>query len=451
METLYDRLEALLNDLLNNDLNVRAAERKIEQAFSDSYINIDDTDQAYFQEYRTDIYLKDSNGLSISFISGKGDIYGDMHSYNGSTITLYDVYNNEIYELYSENELQRQTVNELVQNLPKIMADREDFRLDLASSITDPFYLYTMDKNDIYQNPEIIKTLLDKLWIEADVRYSSEYDDYMISPYGGEDVTVHPTTEHFLNLISKFNDFPIFEEASKEYLLSKPESIDFLNKVVENLKKKICYVDNKETYHKLNELQKKQDIIEFEEMYDNNRYAEIIANEKKENILQYQKAVTELEALQDKKYTVFDRLKKFPKQEYEYLAEQVQIKKENLDDVLKREQKVNQIHEELKAVSDNIQKEIEEIMDKNNLSPLHIDHPIYSFETFDELMYPYTKNYNTNVATLARYKAILDLGTNRLQKDPIYGVKKNIEVAKEAETKTKKTAKKSIKKNINRV
>lgn len=449
METLYDRLEALLNDLLNNDLNVRAAERKIEQVFSDSYININNTDQAYFQEYRTDIYLKDSNGLSISFISGQGDIFGDTHSNNGSIISLHDARTNETYELYSDNELQRKTVNELVHNLPKIMVDREDFRLDLASSITDPFYLYTMDKNDIYQNPEIIKTLLDKLWIEADVRHSSEYDDYMISPYGGEDVTVHPTTEHFLNLISKFNDFPEIVEAGNQYLVSQPEGIAFLNKEIKELNKQICYVENKETYHKLNELQKKQDIIEFEEMYDNNRYAEIIVNEKKENILQYQKAVTELEALQDKKYTVFDRLKKLPKQEYEYLAEQVQIKKENLDDILKREQKVNQTHEELKALSDNIQKEIDEIREKNNLPQLIIHYPENLDDKFERIMNYYSENYDSNKSTLEKYQSILNTGVKKSM-DINSGVKKNIEIAKEKQTKIKNITEKNIKMNIKR-
>lgn len=411
METTYEKLEKLLNDLLENDVDVEEARRKIEQTFSDSFQNKENTNTAYFQEFKTNIYLKNSNGLSITFISGKGDIYGDMHSYNGSTISLHDVHNREIYELYSENEFQRQKVIELAQNLPNIMANREDFRLDWDKSLTDSFYLYTMDKSKI--NYEIIKPLLDNLWVDAQVRHSSEYDDYMISPYGGEDVTVHPIPEHFLNLISKFNDFPEIVEAGNQYLVSQPEGVAFLNEEIKELKKQICYVENKETYRIINELDRKADPIVFD--LTNMKYSETIESIKKEAILDYQKAVTELESLQDKKYTLFDKLKNLPKKEYEYLAERVQISRENLDDILKSEQQENQTSRKLDEQLNDIQKEIEDILLKNNLPPLEfdIDYPLYLTEKFDTIMDPYCKNYDSNKARLEKYQSILNSGINQ--------------------------------------
>lgn len=409
--TTYEKLETLLNDLLHNDLDVNEVRGKIEQTFSDSFLNKENTNTAYFQEFKTNIYLKDSNGLSLSLISGKGDIYGDMHSYNGSTISLHDVYNNEIYELYSENEFQQKTVTDLAQNLPNIMANREDFRLDWNTSKTDPFYLYTMDKSKI--NLEIIKPLLDNLWGDAYVRHSSDYDDYMISPYGGEDITVHPIAEHFLNLISKFNDFPEIVEAGNQYLVSQPEGIAFLNKEIKELNKQICYVENKETYRIINELDRKADPIVFE--LTNLKYSETFESVKKEAILDYQKAVTELESLQDKKYTLFDKFKNLPKKEYEYLAERVQISRENLDDILKMEQQENQTLHKLDEQLNDIQKEIEDILLKNNLPPLEfdIDYPLYLTEKFDTIMYPYCKNYDSNKARLEKYQSILNSGTNQ--------------------------------------
>lgn len=409
--TTYEKLETLLNDLLQNDVDVEEARRKIEQTFSDSFQNKENTNTAYFQEFKTNIYLKNSNGLSITFISGKGDIYGDMHSYNGSTISLHDVYNNEIYELYFENEFQQKTVTELAQNLPNIMANREDFRLDWDKSLTDSYYLYTMDKSKI--NYEIIKPLLDNLWVDAQVRHSSEYDDYMISPYGGEDVTIHPIPEHFLNLISKFNDFPEIVEAGNQYLVSQPEGVAFLNEEIKELKKQICYVENKETYRIINELDRKADPIVFD--LTNMKYSETIESLKKEAILDYQKAVTELESLQDKKYTLFDKLKNLPKKEYEYLAERVQISRENLDDILKSEQQENQTLRKLDERLNDIQKEIDDILLKNNLPPLEfdIDYPLYLTEKFDTIMDPYCKNYDSNKATLEKYQSILNSGINQ--------------------------------------
>lgn len=445
--TTYKQLETLLNDLLQNDLDVKVAERKIEQAFPDSFINENITDDAYFQEFRSDIYLKDSNGLSISFISGKGDIYGDMHSYNGSTISLHDAHSNEIYELYSENEFQQQTVSDLVKDLPEILANRDDFISEW--NMADPFYLYTIDKNELHKNPEIANSLLDKLWLEATIKHNSEYTDYMISPYGGEDVTVHPIPEHFLHLLDQFGSFPEIAEASNEYLISKPECQAYLNKAIEDLKKQICYVENKETYRVLNDLQIQADCIEYEHLYDNNRYAEIIANEKKEDILQYQKAVTALEALQDKKYTLFDKLKNLPKKEYEYLAERVQISRENLDDILKREQQVKQTHEELKAQFNNVQREIKTIMEENDLPKLRIDYPENLDDKFDRVMNHYSVNYKSNKATLEKYQSILNAGTKESM-DINSGVKKNIEIAKEKQNKTKNVTEKNIKMNIKR-
>lgn len=396
--TIYIKLETLLNDLIQNEIDVNAASRKIEQSFSDSFQNKENTNTAYFQEFKTNIYLKDSNGISISTISGKGDIFGDTHSSEGTTISLHDVHNNKSYDLYSDNVFQRQTVSELAKNISKLNEGRENFKLVWDMNTTDPFYLHTMDKSEI--NSEVIKPLLDNLWIEAYVRHSSEYDEYMISPYGGEDITVHPIAEHFLDLTFQFYHIPKVFEAGKQYLMSQPEGATFASEEIEKLKEKICYVENKETYEILNDLQKKQDIIEFEKIYDNNQSAEIIENEKALAVMQYQKVVTELEALQVKKYTVFDKLKKLPKLEYEHLVEQVQIRKENLDDVLIREQQINKTHEELKSQSDNIQKEIEELREKNNLPQLRIDN-------FDRVMNHYSENYNSNKLTLEKYQSIL--------------------------------------------
>ena len=211
MKNLKEKITEFF-DFIDNQENqdVVKVEEKFKKIFENEYIlRRDSINEAYYQIDIKHYYIKDSNGISLSIVAGDGDRYGERKSHIGmdmyikSQLSKSDDVSKGIYIFY-ENEYSKEKIANRINDFFDIDLSFENLIKNDDNNVYDTITV------NIKNDPEIVNNRYKQLEYEAEQQNSEERDYSYISPYGGEDVEIHPISEILYKKINEHKKRSIF-------------------------------------------------------------------------------------------------------------------------------------------------------------------------------------------------------------------------------------------------
>lgn len=260
MKNLKEKITEFF-DFIDNQENqdVVKVEEKFKKIFENEYIlRRDSINEAYYQIDIKHYYIKDSNGISLSIVAGDGDRYGERKSHIGmdmyikSQLSKSDDVSKGIYIFY-ENEYSKEKIANRINDFFDIDLSFENLIKNDDNNVYDTITV------NIKNDPEIVNNRYKQLEYEAEQQNSEERNYSYISPYGGEDVEIHPISEILYKKINEhkkdqyfFNRaIAMFNQEYPEYLKDKIESQEYALYIIENKEqyKKILETESQLMFH----------------------------------------------------------------------------------------------------------------------------------------------------------------------------------------------------------
>ncbi len=302
--------------------NVEDTEEYIEYIFGSDeiYVNKESINQAYYQSFTKDIYIKGIENMYISIIKGAGDRYASLESHKGTDINLVFPFNNEWITIFNEDEYQGDKNLNKIDYLINSNSLTKDKVINFLKSYNSTLFIYNVLPDDMKNDTEIKQLLYDKLDAKAEsiARSEKEYSD--ISPNGGLDVYVDKKQDILLKLFSDYN----FEGN---------------NKLIKYMEEKFCQDEKNQKYIK-------------DEMLRNEKMLYFIENISKYN--QQHRLILEQSDVDYKLNSTFEH--KFDQLQYDETIEKINTYNDRIDDVT----------EKIKKTENKIQKNKMEIESINN-------------------------------------------------------------------------------------
>ena len=145
--------------------NVEDTEEYIEYIFESDeiYVNKESINQAYYQSFTKDIYIKGIENMYISIIKGAGDRYGSLESHQGIDINLVFPFENEWITIFSEDEYQGDKNLNKIDYLINSNSLTKDKVINCLKSYNSTLFIYNVLPDDIKNDTEIKQLLYDKL------------------------------------------------------------------------------------------------------------------------------------------------------------------------------------------------------------------------------------------------------------------------------------------------
>lgn len=213
-----------------------------------------DIDQAYYELHSRKYLIKGANGLNIRVISGDCDRYGGLKTHEGISIFIFsDIIKHNIhYALFSEDHQYEDysieilsLVNESVETVLNVQQTLDYFK----SWNADPM-LFNILSDELKNNNEIIMQVLNLIDENANSEHRDQRDYESISPNGGLDIIVSPSSEIYLDMIDKF-DIPgneDFMQKAKIYFMSNTANCKFIDEELKRFDKIIYYAEHADDY-----------------------------------------------------------------------------------------------------------------------------------------------------------------------------------------------------------
>lgn len=246
--------EKLINYSKNHDVVETAKE--ITNIFSEDELITEkrDIDQAYFELHSKEYLIKGGNGLNITVISGDCDRFGNHKTHEGISIFIFSdiIKHNEYYALFTEDRQYEDNsieilslVNESLETVLNVQQTLDYFK----SWNADPM-LFNILSDELKNNNEIIMQVLNLIDENANSEHRDQRDYESISPNGGLDIIVSPSSEIYLDMIDKF-DIPgneDFMQKAKIYFMSNTANCKFIDEELKRFDKIIYYAEHADDY-----------------------------------------------------------------------------------------------------------------------------------------------------------------------------------------------------------
>lgn len=420
MKNLKEKITEFF-DFIDNQENqdVVKVEEKFKKIFENEYIlRRDSINEAYYQIDIKHYYIKDSNGISLSIVAGDGDRYGERKSHIGmdmyikSQLSKSDDVSKGIYIFY-ENEYSKEKIANRINDFFDIDLSFENLIKNDDNNVYDTITV------NIKNDPEIVNNRYKQLEYEAEQQNSEERDYSYISPYGGEDVEIHPISEILYKKINEHKkDQYFFNRAIAMFNQEYPE---YLKDKIERQEYALYIIENKEQYKKILETESQlmfhYDITPKKDLEDIKKEREVLY-EKLNNLR------SELGLLKNRKYNFLEILSGKKKKDLERISEIIDPENnEGLIYECKEEIEMNEQDE--KIYTENIKYEQELIKEKQSLEE-KVNKPFKNFTIDEDCM---EKFENGEYCYLKSLRLLVDEKEEREKSLKIY--KENLKIAEE--------------------
>lgn len=298
------QIKEKINIFLEEFKNVNTPDEAIEvfkQIFDGEYYEtFTDVDEPYYECHTQKLYLNNGYGIGIEKAWGPFDFAGGgVVSHEGEDLYIFSKLADKGINLFYSSEKEK-TPN----NISFL------YNIDLSSqkilSVDDDLIFKFIPKNELENTEEMLIKRYEKLKRKAEFAHDNDVNNNLISYYGGLDVIVNPTEYYLYNslLINKDNEdfmkiaIPLFNQDFPSYL----------GKEIEECKRALYIIDNKEKYYNLIELEENDDNYGRYEV-DYQIDIEKLERQKEELQIKLNNALDELKDLKIKKYSIFDYFK----------------------------------------------------------------------------------------------------------------------------------------------
>lgn len=403
MENIREKLIETINSISSKIFEDDELKKIILKTFPEAYVNDKNIKQAYYQNRKIQMYLKNSNGLYFEISSGKGDIFGDSYSNEGIDIKLVNGFTDQSIDIYIESKIQFSDLNSDDLNILFVSE-----KINTENIIKNPLILHTSNFEIMNDNTSCYEEIIAGMWRKAEYNYSDECNYDLISPYGGLDATIHTPSEHFIALLNELKSFPILHDLGEKFLANNEESKIYLKKTIAQAEKEMFYVDHQKIYKKIWDMEIYSD-FSIDELEKTKNLLQIAEKNLDDKRIKLHDIENKIEEVQSKKYTLIEQFKKIPMKERNFLEEAAgSIKLDELNLADEYQECLCNYNEMEKAHKyENL---------KNNLTE-SLPLPRYEYDAyptdfidygFDESMEYYESRYNRNQKLITRYEEILN-------------------------------------------
>lgn len=343
---------------------------KFEEIFRDRYIEeYDSINEAYYQMQTQKYYIENSNGMYLEVVTGDGDIFGSEHSHYGTDIIIYSKLSKDSecrdgIIIFLESEKQECNFLEKIDAFFDVDLSKEGLEKN-----EDNFIYKTLQNNEVHSEDLVVKRYTN-LKQDAEHRYKDEEEYYMISPYGGLDVTFHYPDESLYNEIIKYSEDEYF--LNRALNLFQKDYPNFFNEKIDELKHILYIIEHKEDYYRIAELKDKSGNTYFEASSE----IEKLMVEKSCNQIKIDSILNDIEVLENKKYNIIDILFK------KNLDTQIAIKKLK-NKIVKIEMDITNIDKKIKKYQEDIEYE-KDINEEIKQISSKLEYPLEDFNVIGE-------------------------------------------------------------------
>lgn len=239
-------IESQNNPKINNTMD------KFREIFKDNYFTHEkNINTAYFQERSKSFYIKNSNGIVLSIISGDGDRFGSNVSHKGTDITIASILSkdrqlNDGIFIFDESKYCNQLLSSKIDNFLDFDVSIENLKK------ADNEFVYKTLINDISKSNQMILYRYNQLKNKAELEHKSLYYDYEISPYDGLDVDVIPVDELLYGYLQNFKDDEYFiDRAMALFYCDFP---DYFKEEIEECSYALHIIKHQKEYENLSNL-----------------------------------------------------------------------------------------------------------------------------------------------------------------------------------------------------
>lgn len=294
MQELREKLRTFFTYIDNEEEpTVNKTIAKFREIFTNEYFEDKySINEAYYDYKKTSLYLKNSNGIKFSIVSGDWDRLGNAHSHEGIDLCITsklakDENVREGISIFFENEYKKHNLSILLDKFFDVDLSYESLIKNKDNNI------YKTLSDDVKNQDDIVNTRYNQLKKEAEYQQRDEIEYEMISPYGGLDVEIHPVSQLLYEKILKYKDDEYFYD--KAIILFNKDYEEYLKEELNNCQHALYIIDHKKEY---------EDILDVE-------YQLLLHNDHRPNI--------NIEQVQSEKEKIESELKNLRK-EYTILS-----------------------------------------------------------------------------------------------------------------------------------
>lgn len=409
MSNLKEKLKCFFDYIeIQKEPNVSDVINEFRTIFQNDYFtNSNITNTAYYQENSKCYYIKNSCGIVLSIFSGDGDRYGDNVSHKGVDITITSLLSKD-----SDCKYGISIFDESIYCHPSLLDKIESF-FDYDLSIdnfkeNDDKFLYKTLPDNLKNNSEITNYRYTQLKVKAELKNSSLYDDYMISPYGGLDIDVIPVDELLYEYLQEFkDDIHFFEKAMTLF------NCDFPNYFSEKIKEyshALYIIKHKNEYETLLDLEESIWQYEWNQSVDISE----LEKQKSDKQLRITELLEEKRILSNRKYNLFELIKgkkNFDIDRVSIIDKLIKNIKKELEDLEKAISEYNDgleyykdLKTDFKLLQNKLKKPFKNFSIKEDFMDIYINGKYGKLESLERLIYE-KKIYTTELKNLLENQA----------------------------------------------
>lgn len=375
---IKDKIKQLLNYVKQENTTANDTIQLFKELFKDNYF--ESIDEKY--------YIKNSNGifLKISHFNKEIDI---SLSSKFSNFSYYE------YMLFIKSNKENIDIERIMYTLFDI--DLSEEKLFLRA---DDRNIYRTISEDILNNNKFINIRYNVLKEQAKLKNSRQIEEEMIySNYGGLDVKVIPVEDILYNFLEEFQEEEkFFKEA---IIMLNREYPNFIKDKIDLYTRAVYIIENEDKYRTLLDCECKIDEYEDEtirvfwgEKRDSYKYENLLEDLKdklqittkdiENNKRKYEKLLEEGRLLSNKKYSIFDKLRKQKEVDQKRLGELGYIL-ENDKEIFTDEGEISKYYSNIKK-NKQLVKDMETVLEADNkIRELGLKYPFHNYTIDDEI------------------------------------------------------------------